>query len=519
MAETSYDRIKYPSHPFPQTHPDRLCAMAMLHGIPAAPPTSCRYLEVGCGSGMNLLAMAATLPGSRFHGIDLAQGAINEAQSALGALGLTNLDFECGDIATPPAPLGEYDYIVAHGVYSWVPESVRAALLRLIQAHLAPQGVAYISYNTFPGGHIRQMVRAMTRHHVRHHQDPTLRLQQARALLRFIAQAKAGPPTYAPLLAAEIEHFDNASEGLLHHDDLADVSQPFYLHEVLAEAAGHGLRFLSEATLHEMQFRTYGAQVIETLSALPVEEREQYLDFIKCRRFRQTLFVREGVAIDRASHAKRFESLFLATDAQREPQPGENGAVSFRRAAARVTTSSPAGAVAIEALAAAWPAALSIPELLARINLPATEQAAAAPEARAAREEVLSVLIEITGVGLIDLRSSAVPCAASVSAHPRASRLARWQCASGRPLTTLRHTSVRTEGDLTPVLLSLCDGTRDHRALAEGIIAEAAAGRISIAIDGATDHGADTAALMRKVVDLNLAGALAHLQRLALLEA
>src|SRR5262245_22544912 len=125
MAQTtSYDELPYSSRAFPYTHPDRLAVWAVLLGMTPRPVGSCRVLELGCGMGANLMPMAEQLPGSQFLGIDLSTRQIAAGKQIAAELGLTNIDFQALDILELGPSLGEFDYIICHGVYSWVPEPV-----------------------------------------------------------------------------------------------------------------------------------------------------------------------------------------------------------------------------------------------------------------------------------------------------------------------------------------------------------------------------------------------------------
>jgi SAM-dependent methyltransferase len=469
---TAYDQIRYPSVAFPQTHPDRLAAVGMLTGMDPAPPQRCRYLELGCGSGMNLLSMAPLLPDSTFLGIDLAAGPIEEASASVKALALGNLEFRCGDIAHLGG-LGSFDYIVAHGVYSWVPEYVRKALLALCRAHLAPNGIAYISYNTYPGGHVRQMVRHMMRYHVHGLSDAGERLQQGRALIKFLVDAKSGPELYAQLLERELTHLTKADPGLVQHDDLAEINDPCYFHQFAAAAADHDLQYIAEAALHEMQDMVYSPQVTETLRRLDDDmlRKEQYLDFLKCRRFRQSLLCHQAVALDRSKAPAAIRRLHFACDATRTPvngpasgsAPGAGVPLTFSRPnEASISSSSPLTDAALSALIASSPQALPFSAVLARVE---------AAVGGSAADDLAGLLLQSIGVGLVDLRSTPVPCVATVSARPVASRIARWQAARSASVTTLRHASVRLEGPLLRSLVTLMDGSRSIGELSAAIMA------------------------------------------------
>jgi SAM-dependent methyltransferase len=266
-----------------ETHPDRLAAVATLHGMPPAPVTRCRVLEIGCGDGWNLIPMAYFLPGSRFYGVDLAAAAIADGQRVVADLKLRNLRLLAGDFREFADP-GPFDYIVAHGLYSWLPPDVRDRLLALCRDLLAPQGVVYISYNTWPGRHARHILREMMLHHVRDIRAPRRRLLEARKLLRAI-----GTPEALEMLAR--------SDDLLFHDDLAPVNDPVWFRDFAGHAARHGLQYLGDA----------GSGPREAAGT------EQYSDFVRMRAFRQSILCREENVLDRdVTPARLSRFLFSA---------------------------------------------------------------------------------------------------------------------------------------------------------------------------------------------------------------
>src|SRR5438552_962028 len=110
-APFSYDVVSYPGLPQPQAHPSRIAAIARLHAIQSALPSRCKLLEVGCGDGANLLALALAYPEATFIGLDLSQSAINRGEAFRKRLGLSNLTLAAAELTTWQPPSGDFDYI------------------------------------------------------------------------------------------------------------------------------------------------------------------------------------------------------------------------------------------------------------------------------------------------------------------------------------------------------------------------------------------------------------------------
>ena len=260
MADNPYNEVLYPSAVFPQTHPDRLAVMATLFGMSPAPVERCRVLELGCGDGWNLITMAHGLPGSEFTGIDLAAKPIARGTALAAELGLRNLSLREMDVADA-ADLGEFDYIIAHGLYSWVPQHVREKVMALCGRSLAADGVAYLSYNAYPGNHARDLVRGMMRYHTADFADPQQKIAQARGLVKFLSDSRAPRGLYHEVLAHQLERLAKYSDSAFFHDDLSSINQPFYFHEFMAGAAANGLQFLAEADMEDNREEQYPPQV------------------------------------------------------------------------------------------------------------------------------------------------------------------------------------------------------------------------------------------------------------------
>ena len=419
-------------------------------------------------------------------------------------LGVRNLDLRCGDIAHLPDDLGEFDYVIAHGVYSWVPAPVRHALLDACRRHLAPQGVAYVSYNTYPGGHLRNMLREMLLMHAEGIAEPQRRCAAAREFLAWIAEARQGEPADAPrsALALEAERLAKRSDGGLFHDDLSEIFHLCYFRDFCAEADARGLQFLAEADFHEMQDLGLPQAARERLAAFAPDlvAREQYLDFLKERRFRQTLLCRSEVSLSSEVHGDAVRELCVSSDAQ----PEEGGADSLSagerryrgRGGATFSTNEPLLKVALEVLRHEWPRALPMGELLDA----AAKRCDIAPSS-GQRERLHAFALGCYAAGCVELHVHQPPFARWPGPRPRASALARLQARDGHAVTGFVGNVVTLDDPLARRLLALLDGTRDRPALLRAIRddKDAAAGLRAAA--GGRDHEADLAGALDRSLD------------------
>src|SRR5579862_1943150 len=147
----------------------------------------CRVLEVGCGDGANLLGMAVALPHSEFCGIDLAEEPLKRERTLATEAGIRNVSLRAMDFRDADSSLGKFDYVISHGVYSWVPPEVRARLLEVCNDRLQPNGIAMVSYAVYPGAYVTQMVREPMLFHTARPLDPVERVGQARDLMNLLA--------------------------------------------------------------------------------------------------------------------------------------------------------------------------------------------------------------------------------------------------------------------------------------------------------------------------------------------
>ena len=270
------------------------------------------------------------------------------------------------------ADLGEFDYILAHGLYSWVPQHVREKILALCGRSLAANGVAYLSYNAYPGSHLRDMVRGMMLYHTAHIPEPERRIGQARGLVKFLAESKEPKEFYHHVLGQELKRMERHTDAGLFHDDLSSINQPFYFHEFMANAAPHGLQFLAEADMMDNRRQVYPPQVeavLATLDPADIIARQQYLDFLRSRGFRQTLLCRNGVQLERDVPPERACGMRVAgqiSAASAKPDLHSPAAeIFYGPKKAEIETDRPLVKTAFAKLGARWPECLHFRELLA----------------------------------------------------------------------------------------------------------------------------------------------------------
>jgi methyltransferase-like protein/2-polyprenyl-3-methyl-5-hydroxy-6-metoxy-1,4-benzoquinol methylase len=488
--DSPYDLVPYPSCPFVQTHPDRLATLATLFGMHPAPIDRCRVLELGCGDGSNLIPMALGLPQSEFVGIDAASVPQAKGRSVAEQLSLKNIVLKTVDILELSPDFGQFDYIIAHGVFSWVPAEIQQKILAICRANLAPQGVAYVSYNTYPGWHLRQMVREMMLFHVQQVEDPSQKVSQGRALVKFLAQARADADPFGAFLAAELEHQSERRIENVFHDDLADINTPLYFCQFMEQANNQGLRYLAEADFFEMQAHCFSPQVRETLQSISpdLHSREQYLDFLKCRRFRQTLLCHQETQLQRALSSEQVKKFYASADVvgnhplEEVRSTAEIELVNPRRAALK--TNSPLAKAALFCLNQVWPQALFFEDLLSRVDslLRPDSDLSGCPGSDES-SELAEMILACFGTGLVELCTRKPPLDWQVSDRPVASPLARLQARNSSLLTTLRHTTVKFD-DLLRQLVQLLDGTRDHETLLAELTSYATSRAPTVSADG-----------------------------------
>ena len=305
VQQTIYSELGYKSMPFPYTTPATLEAYAALVGISAPNPKNARVLELGATYGGNIISQALFYPDATFVGIELSQEQVEKGNEVIANAGLTNVSLIQSDIASIGSEIGTFDYIIAHGVYSWVDDGVKDALLRLIDEHLAEDGIAYVSYNTYPGWHTMEEVRQ-------------LMMFSNRDKAQFNHKEKVlHGKTIGSIVGSQILKYDNLKErnskflGALRsvmqkdeyyvgHDHLEPNNDPVYFYQFNDHLGAHNLAYLCDADLTLSMVRSFDADIADTLDKLALNDhvaQEQYLDFMLDTTFRKSI-------ICKAKHAE-----------------------------------------------------------------------------------------------------------------------------------------------------------------------------------------------------------------------
>jgi SAM-dependent methyltransferase len=287
-----FDALPYRHGAIPETHPARVGAIAKLLGLKAAAPDGCRVLELGCAEGMNLLPLAERLPGSQFVGVDFSPAHIEVAEKARATAGLENAHFDCADLRDYEPDSAAFDYVIAHGVYSWVSDAVKDRLLALCARALAPDGIAYVSYNVHAAWGIIGGLRAVLLADLAGASD---RIGHIGRLLPVLERAFASQPgPYATLMREVLGEMRARSPALLFHDELEAVNDPVTFLDFTAHAARHGLQYLAEADFASMPLEHLPLPARQALADLNLDftRGQQFLDLLGNRRFRNSLLIR-----------------------------------------------------------------------------------------------------------------------------------------------------------------------------------------------------------------------------------
>ncbi len=508
-ARESYDRTPYESRPYPRLQPARMAAAALWAGFAAPDATTARVLEIGCASGGHLIPLAAAWPKARFVGVDISPVQIAAGRDRIARAGLANIALDARSLHEIGADDGAFDYIICHGLLSWVAEPLREALMRVVAERLAPNGVAMVSFNVLPGWRLIQVARDSLLLHAQLGKDRDRQAPDGRALVEALSAQSNSRYSYGRIWRDEARQVFRGGDAYVAHEFYEDVNEPLAFLDFCAALDRHGLAYLGECNVAANFVRAMAPAAADTIAALAAgndRAREQYIDIFSGRVFRESLVVRRdradaglvkpGVALD-SFH-------FIAASGLAVSPPADRGGPW------RIGDGDDSMTVADEA------AALAIRQLIARLPRSSTLEdlapvAATEPERR---KRIAAGLVELVMCGLCAVSTAPVACATRLQERPRTWPLAASDALAGAATASLTHAPVTLE-PLQRLTLPLLDGTRTRADLIAHALGLIDSGELTIS--GPDGPVADRAGLVEGLEQATDA-CLADLMRLALIE-
>jgi methyltransferase-like protein len=472
----SYDTMPYPSKFFLQTHPDRLATIGTFYGMNPPKIETCRLLDLGCGNGSNLIAHAFRLPEAEFVGVDLSGKHIKHAQETAQELNIENIEFHEMDVLEMSVEeFGKFDYIIAHGLFAWVPEIVREKVLALYREMLVENGIGYISYNAYPGAHYRELVREMMLFDTKETEDPMEKVGNAITFLTSLMKNATETKAFKPLLLSELKrHFEHDAADIF-HDDLAEFYQPFYFHEFVSRLEENDLQFLAEAELHAMSLGTFPPNVRNFIEKYEnIIEREQYSDFFRGRTFRQTLFCHKNIELDRNLGLEKIDKFLIASSLNPvSVNPDIALQIPQRFVSSKgvgMEIDHPLTKAALFYLGESWGRAVPFETLLNEAKQILEKEGGWIESWEKEVNTTRAILTQIgTSTDMVELHLFQPEANITASEKPKISSLARWQLQEANNVSTLLNLDLKIDDEVSRQLLKFMDGTRNKEDLVKEI--------------------------------------------------
>ena len=481
----SYDISPYFGNPYCQTHPSVLAAYGVLYGMSPSDPRHCRVLELGCGDGGNLIPMAYEFPQSEFLGIDLSTVQIGIGKKNVDALGLKNIRLNTRSIMDMEAADGRFDYIIAHGVYSWVPDAVRKKLLEICSENLSDQGIAYISYNVLPGWRFNQSMRDMILYRTRNMKEPGQRVSAVLDLfgtmLAGLADGNSAHDAQFKSFGKTLESIPDVSSYLLHEYMEAD-NTPYYFNQFARDLKNNSLQYICDAEQSDFELDALPADTGTKFEAITENtiEVEQYIDFLKNTRFRRSLICHEGIGLDSAYRLERIQNLHVATNVlpiSNPPDSPVNEITAYRTPSGRqFSTQHQLAQIALHLLSDIRPCSMPASAL---IEAAALEIDSGETDMSKQAEKIGHAVYSLFYNGVFDLLGAGRLCVPDTGEFPMASPVSRLLVPLRR-VTNLCHRTIILDDEMAYFVLAHLDGTRNRDALADLMTDAVIGGRVQI---------------------------------------
>lgn len=478
---SAYDAVSYPGVIVPNSSAGHLALCSLWRHGPRLLTHRFVLTELGCGDGANLLPLAFYHPESTFIGIDNSAAAIHCAQEGVRCLSLENIHFVQEDVLTMEhADFRSSDYIIAHGLYSWMPEEARAAMFSFCRNNLTPSGLAYVSYNAQPGWSVRSLVREtlLRTQSVREAAVEDKATRAVEVATQLLEDLPSRDYAFGALFAEELTRVRNGTPGYVFHEYLAEINEGFWLRDFVAHARRHGLDYVADA-----QDCRWEGQIPQALRAslsdrdLDPIEQEKMTDLLCHRSFRASILCRSDALRESTTHRQFLETAFIATSLCAESDPFDltEGVVETfsREHGPEITLDVSITKAAIVLLAHQWPQGMRFESLWQRASQFLVSHGCAVKSG--AREQLLEELILLYETGQLDLRLDEPNYRWDIPEYPRAHALARLEAHHREALTTPFHLPVPFEPEALQ-FVQVLDGSHSvkelHRKFGSNLIDE-----------------------------------------------
>ena len=302
--KNTYNELLYKSNPFNYTIPALLEAYGRLYGLTPKDSRKARVLELGSSFGGNIITQALYNPESEFIGIDLTAEQVKEGNEVIEKIGLRNIKLLEKNILEINEDFGKFDYIIVHGVFSWVPDIVKEKIVKICNENLTEEGIAYISYNTYPGWKEPDKVREMMIYANKYFPDFSLgdKTQRGKAFISIVADQMKSYTDIAEKkgdFIKQIEEILKMQDYYVGHEYLEVFNNPMYLHEFVDLMRKENLEYISDVALRLSIASIYNQSTVEKLQQLSQGDhviKEQCLDYILDTKFRRALICKKSQA-------------------------------------------------------------------------------------------------------------------------------------------------------------------------------------------------------------------------------
>lgn len=329
--KNSYDDLMYESGAFSQTAINNLEARARLMGLQPAPAANAKVLELGCSMGGNIITQALYYPDAEFTGIDLSGRQVAQGNAIIEKMGLENVRLEEKDILTVDESFGKFDYIIVHGIWSWVPDAVKDKIFSICRNNLTEHGIAYISYNVYPGWKRQEQLREIMYFAGRDVLEEPLEARTRKGLdalkaLAEILENDKGLGGSGKLPA--IQKILNQNTYYVAHEYMEIFNDPIYVNGFIEWANRHRLAYIGDTDLH-VSFVSWMAEHtrerILSLAGGDYIAKEFYSDILSDRQFRRSLLCREEVG----DNIRRDESVAVEVIESLNFRPARGERIDF----------------------------------------------------------------------------------------------------------------------------------------------------------------------------------------------